>query len=77
MKVKRTLKDGTVKIYTYDKKYPRTKKDYACNSYEVAKKYHRAKTTCECGLVLCKYSLKKHLGTKKHMRLMESKQSEN
>lgn len=26
MKVKKTLKDGTVKVYIYDKKYPRTKK---------------------------------------------------
>ena len=71
------MKYGTVKIYTYDKKYPRTKKTYPCESYEYTKKYHRAQATCECGLVLCKYSLKKHIKTQKHMRLMESKNSEN
>tara|TARA_B110000858_G_C17737023_1_gene443019 strand:+ start:182 stop:763 length:582 start_codon:yes stop_codon:yes gene_type:complete len=48
-------------------------KEYSENNKEKINKREREKITCECGSIIIKKILSKHIKTKKHLKLMQNK----
>ena len=55
-----TLKDGTIKTYTYDNK-----------KYNQTMKLNNILIICSCGKQIKKYSKQRHQRTKKHLKHLE------
>jgi hypothetical protein len=77
MRIKRTLPDGTIKIYTYDqRKYAnnkgtRDKKTGKSFLYGVPyQEYYKQKLMCKCGCNITRKNMKTHTKSKKHEKLM-------
>jgi hypothetical protein len=51
----------------------RTKEEYKNETKEYKSEYEKQKTTCECGLILRKNGINRHLNSKKHKLYIENK----
>jgi hypothetical protein len=69
---KRTLADGTIKIYKYE-----TNKEYNDKYYSENKEKILTTTICECGGKYHGFNKMRHCRTKKHLVFMEKKQTLN
>jgi hypothetical protein len=63
---KRTLADGTVKIYQYE-----TNKEYNDKYYLENKEKILKTTTCECGGCYHGFNKMRHFRTKKHLNFLQ------
>jgi hypothetical protein len=52
------------------------KKEYYVENIDKLKEYNKEKITCECGVLVRRYSLPRHRKSKKHLKLLQQKKEE-
>jgi len=76
-KTRKWYANNTKKALEYKKEYNNNNKEsinnYKKEWYEKQKNEKSKKINCECGSIVAKYSLNKHLTSKKHLKLLDTR----